>query len=89
MDKTRDHFNVEDLYTFTIKVLRNANYSKESAQATAYALLEADKRGIFSHGIAGGTGLEEAVKRVGITATGSKLVSSQNGSQISLQAYNL
>ncbi|MFX0121707.1 MAG: Ldh family oxidoreductase [Promethearchaeota archaeon] len=69
MGKIRDHYNVSALYSFTVEVLKKANYSEESAQATAFALLEADKRGIFSHGIAGGTGLEEAVKRVGITAT--------------------
>ncbi|MFX0171595.1 MAG: Ldh family oxidoreductase [Candidatus Hodarchaeota archaeon] len=69
MGKIRDHYSVEDLNTFTVEVLRGANYSEESARATAYTLLEADKRGIFSHGIAGGTGLEEAVKRIGITAT--------------------
>ncbi len=69
MGKMRDHYKVEDLYNFAVEVLKISKYSEESAQATAYALLEADKRGIFSHGIAGGTGLEEAVKRVGITAT--------------------
>ena len=69
MEKIRDHYNVKDLFSFTVEVLMNGDYSEKSSQATAYALLEADKRGIFSHGIAGGTGLEEAVKRVGITAT--------------------
>lgn len=57
------------MYKFAHKILIESGYPKKSAAATAYALLEADKRGIFSHGIAGGTGLEESVKRVGITAT--------------------
>ena len=69
MGNLRFHYDVKDLFNFAVEVLKSGSYSEESAQATAYALLEADKRGIFSHGIAGGTGLEEAVKRVGITAT--------------------
>ncbi|MFX0090910.1 MAG: Ldh family oxidoreductase [Candidatus Hodarchaeota archaeon] len=69
MKKNRDHYNVDDLFTFAVEVLKSKGYSEKSAEATAYALLEADKRGIFSHGIAGGTGLEEAVRRTGTTAT--------------------
>ncbi len=65
----RDHFAVDDIYKFSIKVLEAAGYKSEMARSTAYALLEADKRGIFSHGTAGGTGIEESVKRSGITAT--------------------
>ncbi len=65
----RDHFSVDDIYNFSIKVLEAAGYRSEMANSTAYALLEADKRGIFSHGTAGGTGIEESVKRSGITAT--------------------
>jgi LDH2 family malate/lactate/ureidoglycolate dehydrogenase len=69
MDETRDHFAVNDMFEFAVSVLEAATYPQEHARATAYALLEADKRGIFSHGIAGGTGLEEAVTISGITAT--------------------
>ncbi len=65
----RHHFSVDDMRNFTLEVLKKGGYPEESAQATAFALLEADKRGIFSHGIAGGTGLEESVKRSGVTAT--------------------
>ena len=65
----RYHFSVKDIYDFSMNVLKAGGYNERKAKATAYALLEADKRGIFSHGTAGGTGLEEAVKRVGITAT--------------------
>ena len=65
----RDHFKVQDIYGFSINVLKSAGYNDKKAQATAFALLEADKRGIFSHGTAGGTGIEESVKRSGITAT--------------------
>ena len=61
----RDHFDVNGIYKFSLDVLKAAGYSDTKANATAVALLEADKRGIFSHGTAGGTGLEEAVKRVG------------------------
>ncbi len=65
----REHFKVEDIYQFSVDVLIAAGYRDEMAKSTAYALLEADKRGIFSHGTAGGTGIEESVKRSGITAT--------------------
>jgi L-2-hydroxycarboxylate dehydrogenase (NAD+) len=65
----REHYKTEDLYDFSIKVLVAAGYRPDMAESTAYALLEADKQGIFSHGTAGGTGLEEAVKRSGITST--------------------
>ncbi len=69
MKQTREHFKVKDIKEFAVTVLKQSGYPEDSAKATTYALLEADKRGIFSHGIAGGTGLEEAVKRVGVTAT--------------------
>ena len=69
MEVTRNHYSVEDMKKFSFEVLKKGGYSDEAAHATTYALLEADIRGIFSHGIAGGTGLEEAVKRTGITAT--------------------
>lgn len=69
MDSIRDHFGIDDIYNFAVEVLKKKDYPIESARATAYALIEADKRGIFSHGIAGGTGLEEAVTRVGVNAT--------------------
>ena len=68
LDK-RSHFNVKDIYDFSIDVLKKAGYSDKKAKATAFALLEADKKGIFSHGTAGGTGIEESVKRSGITST--------------------
>jgi L-2-hydroxycarboxylate dehydrogenase (NAD+) len=65
----REHFKVDDIYGLAVEVLKAAGYPDKSAEATAYALLEADKRGIFSHGIAGGTGLEEAVKRASSSGT--------------------
>ncbi|MHA1984605.1 MAG: Ldh family oxidoreductase [Candidatus Hodarchaeales archaeon] len=65
----RNHYSVDDVYQFSLNVLEAAGYNKGKAKSTAYALLEADKRGIFSHGTAGGTGIEESVKRSGITAT--------------------
>jgi L-2-hydroxycarboxylate dehydrogenase (NAD+) len=66
----RNHYSGADVYLFSMEVLKKGGYQKPGyAEATTRALLEADKRGIFSHGIAGGTGLEEAVKKVGITAT--------------------
>jgi L-2-hydroxycarboxylate dehydrogenase (NAD+) len=65
----RNHYSVDDVYQFSLNVLEAAGYNKTKSKSTAYALLEADKRGIFSHGTAGGTGIEESVKRSGITAT--------------------
>ena len=50
----RDHFKVQDIYDFSINVLKSAGYNDKKAQTTAFALLEADKRGIFSHGTFGG-----------------------------------
>lgn len=65
----RNHYSVQDIYDFSIQVLEKAGYSTKKAKSTAFALLDADKRGIFSHGTAGGTGIEESVKRSGITST--------------------
>ena len=65
----REHFAVNDVLEFSLEVLAKAGYSAEKARATALALLEADSQGIFTHGTAGGTGLEEAVVRAGVTAT--------------------
>ena len=65
----RSHFAVKDIYDYSLNVLKAAGYNDKKAQCTAFALLEADKRGIFSHGTAGGTGIEESVKRSGITST--------------------
>ena len=69
MEDKRNHYAVKDIYDFSIKVLKAAGYNDKKAPSTAFALLEADKRGIFSHGTAGGTGIEESVKRSGITST--------------------
>ncbi len=65
----REHIDVEEMRNFTLGVLRKAKYPEDAAKSTTHALLDADIKGIFSHGIAGGTGLEEAVKRTGITAS--------------------
>ncbi|UCG02805.1 MAG: Ldh family oxidoreductase [Candidatus Heimdallarchaeota archaeon] len=69
MNQIREHFMVEDIQNFAIEALIQSGYPKETAKVTTYALLEADKRGIFSHGLAGGLGLEEAVKRSALYAT--------------------
>ncbi|MFX0115315.1 MAG: Ldh family oxidoreductase [Candidatus Hodarchaeota archaeon] len=69
MKQTCNHFKVKDIHNFAIAVLKQGGYPEESAKATTYALLEADKRGIFSHGLAGGTGLEEAVKGITLFST--------------------
>lgn len=65
----REHYKIEDVRDFTIEVLTHGGYSPKAAEATTYALLYADMRGIYSHGVAGGTGIEEAVARSGIGAT--------------------
>lgn len=69
MSETREHYKVEDIEKFNLAVLTKGGYSKDAAEATSFALLQADMKGIFSHGVAGGTGIEEAVQRSGITAT--------------------
>lgn len=69
MKQAREHFKVKDMQNFAVEVLKQSGYPEEAASATAYALLEADKRGIFSHGLAGGTGLEEAVKGTTLFST--------------------
>jgi L-2-hydroxycarboxylate dehydrogenase (NAD+) len=63
LKEIREHYNVENIQKFAVKLLKRGGYPEKVAKATAFALLEADKRGIFSHGLAGGLGLEEAVKR--------------------------
>ncbi|MFX0125230.1 MAG: Ldh family oxidoreductase [Candidatus Hodarchaeota archaeon] len=69
MKQARDHFKVDDIQKFALELLINSGYPEEAAKATTYALLEADKRGVFSHGMAGGIGLEEAVKSSALYAT--------------------
>ncbi|MBK5112116.1 MAG: Ldh family oxidoreductase [Candidatus Heimdallarchaeota archaeon] len=69
MKDTREHFKVSDIQKFSTETLIKSGYPETSAKATAHALLEADKRGIFSHGLAGGTGLEESVKGIGLFST--------------------
>ncbi|MHA1739385.1 MAG: Ldh family oxidoreductase, partial [Candidatus Heimdallarchaeota archaeon] len=69
MTEKRYHFKTKDIFDFAFKVLVESGYPEEAAKATVHVLLEADKRGIFSHGLAGGTGLEEAVSCVGLFST--------------------
>ncbi|MHA1122173.1 MAG: Ldh family oxidoreductase [Candidatus Heimdallarchaeota archaeon] len=69
MSDTREHFKWSDIHRFSTKALVKSGYPEVSAKATAHALLEADMRGIFSHGLAGGTGLEESVKGIGLFST--------------------
>jgi L-2-hydroxycarboxylate dehydrogenase (NAD+) len=63
LKEIREHYIVENIQKFAVKLLKRGGYPEKVAKATAFALLEADKKGIFSHGLAGGLGLEEAVKR--------------------------
>ncbi len=56
MAESRNHYSIIDMKKFTFEVLVKGGYSEEAAQATTDALLHADIRGIYSHGIAGGTG---------------------------------
>lgn len=65
-EKERDHYKIDDIKKFAVEALIKSGYPTEVAKATAFVLLEADKRGIFSHGLVGGTGLEEAVRRIGL-----------------------
>jgi len=69
MSDTREHFKWDEIFEFAAEALVKSGYPEVSAKATAHALLEADKRGIFSHGLAGGTGLEESVKGIGLFST--------------------
>ncbi|MFX1286716.1 MAG: Ldh family oxidoreductase [Promethearchaeota archaeon] len=68
MEQNWDHFHVEDVYKFTKLALQTNGYPIEAAKSVAFALVEADKRGIFSHGVTGATGLPEAISRKGILA---------------------
>lgn len=51
------------LKEFACEVIQFLGASKDRACTTADALVAADLRGIFSHGVAGGTGLIELVER--------------------------
>ena len=64
-----EHFEIKQLNDFAVDVLTKKGWPKRYAKATAYALLTADERGIFSHGLAGGTSLEENVKKTGVCGT--------------------
>jgi L-2-hydroxycarboxylate dehydrogenase (NAD+) len=41
----------EELFSYTVKVLEKLGYSKEHAEITAWTLIEADARGVPSHGV--------------------------------------
>ena len=69
MKGTREHYSVESVHKFAVKVLMKSSFPEKAAEAIAFALLEADKRGVFSHGLAGGLGLEEVVKRLALFAS--------------------
>ena len=69
LGEPRDHRDVAALFEFCKECLARKGYPAQFADATAFALVEADARGIYSHGAAGGTGLEEALVRTGVTAT--------------------
>lgn len=69
MDEKRHHFKIEEIAQLAITILIKSGYPEESAKATTYALLEADMRGVFSHGLAGGAGLEEAASLTGLFST--------------------
>ncbi|MHA1125263.1 MAG: Ldh family oxidoreductase [Candidatus Heimdallarchaeota archaeon] len=69
MTEKRHHFKPEDIHNFAFKILVKSGYPQDAAEATVHVLLEADKRGIYSHGLAGGTGLEEAVSCNGLFST--------------------
>jgi len=51
------------LTDFAREVIQSIGASVDRAQATAEVLVAADLRGIFSHGVAGGTGLSELIER--------------------------
>ncbi len=69
LEGARQHCDFVSMVDFSIVCLRRKGYREESAEASAFVLVEADARGIFSHGAAGGTGLEESIRRTGVTAT--------------------
>ncbi|MBI1725103.1 MAG: Ldh family oxidoreductase, partial [Candidatus Tectomicrobia bacterium] len=52
------------LAAFTAGAIRTLGAPEDMARVTAEALVAADLRGIFSHGVAGGTGLHELIERV-------------------------
>src|SRR5437867_10963672 len=70
LGEARDHREVEALLSFCRECLERKGYPPAYAETTAFALVEADARGIFTHGAAGGTGLDEALARTGVAATG-------------------
>jgi L-2-hydroxycarboxylate dehydrogenase (NAD+) len=41
----------EELFSYTVKVLEKLGYPKEQAEVTAWTLVEADARGVPSHGV--------------------------------------
>ncbi|MFX1507615.1 MAG: Ldh family oxidoreductase [Promethearchaeota archaeon] len=69
LTRMREHYTVESIQKFAVKLLKRSGYPGKAAQTITFALLEADKRGIFSHGLAGGLGLEEAVKKSALYAS--------------------
>ncbi|PYV14916.1 MAG: hypothetical protein DMG07_10915 [Acidobacteria bacterium] len=69
LGEARDHREVEALLSFCRECLERKGYPPAYAETTAFALVEADARGIFTHGAAGGTGLDEALARTGVAAT--------------------
>ncbi|MFQ5895499.1 MAG: Ldh family oxidoreductase, partial [Nitrospinota bacterium] len=54
----------EELLRFTSAVLERIGVPSDRARGTAHVLVEADLRGIRSHGVVGGTGLEAILQKV-------------------------
>ena len=66
---SRDHRDFQGLMEFCISCLSKKAYPAQVATETAFTLVEGDARGIYTHGAAGGTGLEESLSFKGATAT--------------------
>lgn len=63
-----DRISACDLMSFTTEVTKSLGAPPDRARVTAEVLVAADLRGIFSHGVAGGTGLRELVDRIPLNA---------------------
>lgn len=62
--KTENRYNHKKLIEWGTKVLESYEFSKEDSFSTAKVLVEADLRGIFSHGIAGDSSLDTIYEKI-------------------------
>lgn len=58
------YFNCESMHHWCKQILQSYNMNADDADTVANVLLEADMRKIYSHGISGGSGLDDIIQKI-------------------------